>query len=120
MIRDRGNIKWQGFMLPQHSEMLKHLYEIEQHMIEKPVLDEQKLEQLNKAMLLAMSEKKPLHISFYKDGFLKEFQGYIIRLDNVNKTVYFRDINDDHTQRISIEDIVNLEIDWNGTLHIQE
>jgi hypothetical protein len=67
-----------------------------------------------------MAESKPLNIIYYEKGFLKEFQGYIIRLDNMNKTVYFGDMNECRTQRISIEDIVNLEIDWSGTLPIQE
>jgi hypothetical protein len=42
MIRDRENIKWQGFFLSEHREMLQHLYEVEQYMIEKSILDEQK------------------------------------------------------------------------------
>jgi hypothetical protein len=119
-LRDRGNIKWTGFLIPEHREMLKHLYEVNQHMVEKPLLDEQKFDELNEVIHKAMAESKPLNITFYEKGFLKEFQGYIIRLDNVNKTVYFGDINEDRTLRISIKDIVNLEIDWNGTLPIQE
>jgi hypothetical protein len=32
--------------------MLQHLYEVEQHMTEKPILDEQKLEEQNETILL--------------------------------------------------------------------
>jgi hypothetical protein len=120
MIRDRGNIKWQGFFLPEHKVMLQHLYEVEQHMVEKPILDEQKFEELNETILLAMSEKKTLHVSFYKDGFIKEFYGYITRTDHITKTVYFENLNEGYTMRIPFGDIVDLQIDWKGELPMKE
>jgi hypothetical protein len=40
--KGQGKHKLQGFMLPEHREMLQHLNEVEQHMVEKPILDEQK------------------------------------------------------------------------------
>ncbi|RAK15460.1 YolD-like protein [Anoxybacillus vitaminiphilus] len=59
-MRDRGNIKWTGFLIPEHREMLKHLYEVNQHMVEKPLLDEQKFDELNEVIHKAMAESKPL------------------------------------------------------------
>jgi hypothetical protein len=63
MMRERGNIKWQGFMLPQNREILQHLIEVEQHMIEKPILDEQNFEELNETIFLSMENKKPLYVT---------------------------------------------------------
>jgi hypothetical protein len=120
MIHDRGNIKWQGFILPEHRELLQHLYEVEQHMIEKPILDEQKWEELNETLLLAMEDKKPLYITYFEEGFIKKFYGYITRTDYLTQSIYFRNLEKEDTRKIAFANLVNLEIDYTGKLPVED
>lgn len=49
MLNDRGNIKWNAMMLPEHVKELRNYFSND-NKINKPVLDEQKLEEFNQTI----------------------------------------------------------------------
>lgn len=65
--RDRGTIKWTSLMLPEHVEMIKQVWK-EDERIEKPILDEQKMEEIDIALHLAMKDDLTIKIQ-YHNGF---------------------------------------------------
>lgn len=76
MIRDRGNIKWNAMMLPEHVKLLR-AYNASLDKIEKPVLDEQKYEEFNQLVCEAMEENVSLQFSYYQNGEMKQLVGTI-------------------------------------------
>lgn len=77
-MKDRGAIKWSAMMLPEHKKLLEKFY-AEQEWVEKPILDEQKCEEINRVLLLAMGENKPVEIVFYREHNLQVVEGIITK-----------------------------------------
>ncbi|MBT2618535.1 MULTISPECIES: YolD-like family protein [unclassified Bacillus (in: firmicutes)] len=68
MLRDRGNIKWQGFFVPEHIKTLKdgdrdHLRTA------RPQLDKSQIEEIERLLSESLQEKTILEITTWKDGF---------------------------------------------------
>ena len=53
---DRGTIKWTSLMLPEHVEAIQKLWK-EDERVEKAILDEQQLEELEFALQRAKSDR---------------------------------------------------------------
>ncbi len=69
VIRDRGNIKWQGMFLPEHVKLLRE-YDRESKKKVKPELDEQQLELMQEIICDAMEYNLNLCFTyFYNDDF---------------------------------------------------
>lgn len=58
MIKDRGTIKWTAMMLPEHVQHLKELV-IDERRVEKPILDEQMVEEFELIICEAMKFNNP-------------------------------------------------------------
>ena len=65
-MRDRGHIKWTSMMLPEHKKRLSDLYKQQFHR-SKPDLDEQKIEELNDIIYLALNDERPFKVTFHQD-----------------------------------------------------
>lgn len=79
-IHDRGNLKWQPFLLPEHRDRLKELKNEEQK-IEMPVLDQQQLEEFNQVICDAMAFNQPLEITYYQNGKMKQVICHVHYID---------------------------------------
>lgn len=109
MIRDRGKLKWQpAFFMPEHVAMLKGLY-IEEQKIQKPILDEHKVEEMDEAIHIAMEFALKVKIRMWDKGFSKDYSGLINRLDEINKNLYLD--NAGIIVRFSFDNIVGVEIE---------
>jgi len=86
MIRDRGNIKWTSMMLPEHVKLLRDWSEEDTYQ-EKPVLDEQQLEQFNETLCMAMEEHMEIVFTYYKDHFLHTCSGFVHYIDPIRHTL---------------------------------
>jgi hypothetical protein len=56
MIRDRGNIKWQGFFFPEHVKMLKDAQR-EYDKSPRPILDEGQIDDLEQLLSESLTNK---------------------------------------------------------------
>ncbi|WP_047153777.1 YolD-like family protein [Aneurinibacillus tyrosinisolvens] len=107
MINDRGNIKWQGFFLPEHKEMLAQLHE-EQFDVEKPELDEQKLLEMSQQIAEAIQEHNQIAITYHKAKRYHSVTGVVEKADGFAQTLHIRTNDGDlvHLPLSSITDIV--------------
>ncbi|MBM7713715.1 hypothetical protein JOC94_000684 [Bacillus thermophilus] len=108
MIRDRGNIKWNSLMLPEHVKMLRE-WAKEDTWDAKGQLDEQKLEQLNLAAEEAMEFAKEVNITYFSHRQSKQIAGKIHYFDSVKKEFRIVD-RSGHVQRILLKQIEHIEL----------
>lgn len=109
-MKDRGNIKWTAMMLPEHRQRLSNLYKQQFH-CPKTELDEQKLEELNNIVRLALSDHQAFDckITFHQNNTYHSVTGRIVSGDPINKTL--RIVDDSTTVHdIPFEDITNIEV----------
>ena len=65
-IFDRGNKKWVSLMIPELRKELNRFFQEE--MRERPVLDEQEAERLNRLLTVAFRKGYPVQIRYWDDG----------------------------------------------------
>jgi hypothetical protein len=90
MIKDRGIIKWTAMMLPEHVQSLKNLL-VDEEKIQKPILDEQEIEEIETIILGAMECNQPLIFQIYDNGFITYLSGTTQYIDHTNKKFRVRD-----------------------------
>jgi len=83
MIHDRGAIKWSSLMLPEHKRKLTQLYQ-EQFSEKRPVLDEQKQEEINRLLLEAQLTGKEIQVVFFHNQQCYVQQGKIKKMNPVS------------------------------------
>src|SRR5699024_11303230 len=64
-VKDRGTMRWVSLMLPEHVEMLNEVF-IEYK--EKPVLDEQKMSEIDRTLKYASKHRAPLEMTYFYSG----------------------------------------------------
>ncbi|KZE66333.1 hypothetical protein AWM68_08180 [Fictibacillus phosphorivorans] len=107
MIRDRGTIKWTAMMLPEHVKMLRdHQDGLDYG--RKPELDEQKYEEFNETICVAMEENQTLMFTYFEKGRSAELKGQVHYVDEFKKELRVMDEADKmHILRVTdIMDIV--------------
>jgi hypothetical protein len=104
--KDRGIIKWQPFMMPEHNKLLRNLAE-EQNRIDKPILDEYELEEINQKLILAFEDKLPVKIKVFSSGYVEVLEGLILKLDPINKSLRLE--TKDGLKTIKFDDILSVQ-----------
>ncbi|WP_069201754.1 YolD-like family protein [Bacillus niameyensis] len=108
MIRDRGVIKWNSLMLPEHVAMLREWASEDQQEVRKP-LDEQKLELLNEIVIEAMRLEKEVMFTYFRNHRFEQVIGKIHSYNILEKD--FRVVEREGKRiKIFIEDIQELVI----------
>ncbi|WP_025725233.1 YolD-like family protein [Acholeplasma granularum] len=105
MYNDRGIIKWAPFdALNGFHEAISN-YKYQKNKIEKPILLEDKLEQMDMILKDAVLEYKEIEIKYYEDGYIKNIFGFIRKLDIIYKNIIL-----DNGIKILLENITNIEL----------
>ena len=101
-IFDRGNKKWVSLMIPELREGLKEIFTDPPP--ERPELDEQEIERLNRLLTVAYRTGRPVRIRYWDDG-EREAAGRItgfemekIRLAGIDGKTY-----------INVNDVIGVE-----------
>lgn len=82
--KGRGMVKWQPFAtLPEQFERLKQ-YVADQDKIERPVLSDDQLHELNLQLHQALHQNYLVQIEYYEEGWISDIDMYIIRIDTLN------------------------------------
>lgn len=85
---DRGLIKWNGFFMPEHKELLKQTY-IEDLKTEKPALDEEQLHAMNDLFVMSIQDNEQLELTLWLDGFIELIRPVIIqKIDPYQRKLY--------------------------------
>ncbi|WNB93632.1 YolD-like family protein [Bacillus sp. NEB1478] len=109
MIRDRGTIKWTAMMLPEHVKMLRE-HQNGLSYGKKPVLDEQKYEEFNETICMAMEDSSPLKFTFYQKGEIKQLAGHVHYVDELKKQLRIMDERAE-VKLLNMADIIDIDID---------
>jgi hypothetical protein len=100
---------WEGnFILPEHKQAILERKR-QQQKVKKPILDEQKLQQLNETICEAMAESKILLIKYYHDGKIHILTGKVGYYDETYRQLRIISINGE-LQILEIESIIDAEI----------
>ncbi|MFC7394766.1 YolD-like family protein [Scopulibacillus cellulosilyticus] len=83
---ERGNKLWEGsrMFLPEHKKALSERRKNQQKAI-KPILDEQKLEELNQCICYAKNNNLPVCVVYFQNGTLHKANGYIDAFYEISK-----------------------------------
>lgn len=80
----RGMVKWAPFAtLPEQFETI-HQYMIDQNKIDRPVLSDDQLAQLNIRLHEALQKSQPVNIKYYEEGYINFVNLNIHRIDSLN------------------------------------
>ena len=80
MNRDRGTIKWNAMMLPEHVKLLRE-WQAEDKIIAKPELDQWALQEMGEQILWAYQHQLLLELRIWEVEQLYKVQGKIAHLD---------------------------------------
>ncbi|MFZ3588516.1 YolD-like family protein [Bacillus sp. DJP31] len=105
-IRDRGNIKWTSMMLPEHVKLLRD-WEKEDTFETQPVLDEQRLEQMDVVICDAMAYGRELSITYFDQTRHYTIRGIIHYVDEIQQKLRVV-AGDGRIQHVSIGSITEV------------
>lgn len=90
MIRDRGNIKWNAMMLPEHVKLLREWHEKDDD-VEKPELDEWALQELSEQLQIAFRNCTEIELKIWEAAHIFTATGIISKLDDQKGILYLED-----------------------------
>src|SRR5690625_7238723 len=103
-VHDRGTMKWVSLMLPEHVEMLKKAF-VERK--EKPILDEQKMIEIDRILKYAFENQLPLKMTYFENGNFSVSRGKLAKIDQQRGYIVLCNGNGGD---ISLADLIDVEI----------
>jgi hypothetical protein len=85
-IKERQG-KWQPYDALEGYQASLRKVEHEKGKIARPVLSPDALEELDEKLKRAMDTDQRIKISFYQDGYVKEAEGLIVKVDPIDRLV---------------------------------
>ncbi|KZE78186.1 hypothetical protein AV654_19615 [Paenibacillus elgii] len=105
--RERGNIKWQPFLMPEHRGMLQELYR-EQYHVDMPAFDDDYLNELDYKIQKYMFKNVPVRIRYFRSHQFIQIRGLILKLHPASRTLAFHE-ELLWRQRIELDSIVAID-----------
>ena len=105
---DRGTIKWTSLMLPEHVEAIQKLWK-EDDRVEKAILDEQQLEELEFALQRAKSDDLPVVIKHHNGFDYSSTKVKVLGLDPGARKIRCLDIEEKINTSLKFEDIFSVD-----------
>ncbi|MFC3040405.1 YolD-like family protein [Virgibacillus xinjiangensis] len=106
-LNDRGTKKWTSLMMPEHIQLLNKMWE-EKEYKEKPILDEQKMQDINAQLQLAIHSNLTVNIKYYANHDYETIAGKLLKIDSLNKQIQ---LNDEDRTVIPLDSIMDIFID---------
>ncbi|MEK4199115.1 YolD-like family protein [Cytobacillus sp. FSL K6-0265] len=107
MIRDRGKMKWQGFFMSEHTELLKQI-PVEYEKMKKPELDEQELEDIQIITMESLNYTTTIKLTIWIDGFTKTYEGIVDKIDHINMYIYL-ETTESNILKFHIHEVISIE-----------
>ncbi|HCY7291278.1 TPA: YolD-like family protein [Staphylococcus aureus] len=103
----RGMKKWLPMAtIPEQYERLEQ-YIQGQNKIEKPLLSEDQIENINDTLASKMIDNTLAKIQYFANGYIKSVQGIIHKVDTLDSVLYI--YTDDVLMSVKLTDIYNIE-----------
>lgn len=103
-VHDRGTMKWVSLMLPEHVAKLQEIF-IEKK--ERPLLDEQKMNEMDRLLKEALTYQKEIQLTYYADGDFHVVQGVLAKIDQQKGYIM---LCDGVGEAIPLSDLVDVEV----------
>lgn len=102
---DRGLIKWRPFdALVGYHDVIRQM-KYRRGKMNQPLIDEQKLEELEYLMREAILEALEIEIVYFDDGYVKSSYGKIIQIDCIKKQIKL-----DTNESFSVSNIIDIKL----------
>lgn len=103
----RGMVKWAPFAtIPEQHERLNQ-FKQDQNKIEKPILSDDQLNELNDTLILKMFHEPNIEVSYFEDGYIQSIEGYIHKVDVHTKLLHLYEGTG--LSKINLKDIVEIK-----------
>ena len=103
----RGIVKWQAFKtLPEQYEQLEQ-YIQDQNKIDKPILDDDQLNELNNTLIFKMYNDPSIELRYFENGYIKTKVGYIHKVDVYTETLILYE--ESGLSKVNLLDIVEIK-----------
>lgn len=103
-VRDRGTIKWVSLMLPEHVALLQESF-VEYK--RKPLLDEQKMIEIDRTLKYALQFDAFIEMTYYDRGDYKRITGKLTKIDQWRGFIL---LEHENGQKISLSNIMDVEL----------
>ena len=107
MLKDRGTKKWVAIMLPEHVAWVKEVIE-SQNKIEQPILNEDKLNDIDILIHEGMEYNQLLKFSLFNHGYINTLIGRTVYIDYLNNQLRIQD-EKDYIHYVSFRKLVDVE-----------
>lgn len=107
MLRDRGKMKWQGFFMSEHTELLKQIPGVYEK-IKKPQLDNQELEEIQIITMESLNYTLTIKMTIWIDGFTKAYEGIVDKIDHINMFIHL-ETNELKILKFHIDEVISVE-----------
>lgn len=106
--KGRGMVKWAPFAtLPEQFETI-HQYIIDQNKVDRPVLSDDQLSDLNFRLHQSLQLNQPVVVQYYDDGYFKSIELNIERIDAITFEVEGYPSHSSDKFKLSLLDIVRI------------
>ncbi|WP_337020010.1 YolD-like family protein [Oceanobacillus massiliensis] len=105
-VNDRGTIKWTAMMMPEHIQMLNEYWETVEYK-DKPLLDEQELNEINSKLQMAIQDDLSIEVKYYKDFDFQMVKGKLFKLDSINNVLIFQNTD---RNKVKFSDIIDVTL----------
>lgn len=102
MLKDRGNIKWSGLMIPEHLVEIRK-WKQEQFYDKKRELTEWELEEIEQTIQRAFRTRKMLTVTLWSNNHFHDKTGVVTGIDRFKKELLLD--TDISVKRIAFNDI---------------
>ncbi|WP_204171654.1 YolD-like family protein [Staphylococcus sp. GDY8P100P] len=107
--KGRGMVKWAPFAtLPEQFTRIQQ-YIIDQNKIDRPILSDDQLNNLNFQLHQSLHNNTPIHVEYYCDGWLEHKSIYIKKIDMLQMTLIGESKTDSQIVQLSLVDITNIQ-----------
>lgn len=106
--KGRGMIKWAPFAtMPQQFADVKRQIE-SQSKIDRPELSEDRLQEINETLHIALAKHQDVALEYYLDGYIQSIEMTIEKIDQWAGVIIGTTTNNQQTFFISFMDIINI------------
>lgn len=106
--KGRGMIKWAPFAtMPQQFADVKRQIE-SQSKIDRPELSEDRLQEINETLHIALAKHQDVALEYYLDGYIQSIEMTIEKIDQWAGLIIGTTTNNQQTFFISFMDIINI------------
>lgn len=108
--KGRGMVKWAPFAtLPEQFERL-HQYAVDQTKIDRPILSEDQINELNQKIYIAFTKHCPMKIRYFKEGWLRTLEIQPKKIDHLEQLLIGTDLTKQQPIQLSLLDIVQISL----------